>query len=125
MMKDGKRDLPLIETTFTLLNNFMAALIFFVPELLNRDAAVYTNMDAIAPAPVWGLAFLLTGLIGLWGLWSYTIWVRRLGLVLTTFLYTTLGICYAMEFPNFGTGIFFILAYIAFESRDIVHKSEL
>lgn len=125
MDQDKKRDLPLIETTFSLLNNWMAGLMFFVPSLLERDSSVYTNMQTIAPAPVWALAFLLTGLIGVWGLYTCKPGTRRLALLLTSFLYAIMGVCYAISFPNFGTGIFFILAYIAFESRDVVHKSEL
>ena len=122
---EKKRDLPLVETTFSLLNNYMATLMFIWPALLKRDAAVYTHMDMIAPAPVWGLAFLLTGLIGAWGLYTCKEGTRRLALLLTAFLYAVIGVCYAIGFPNFGTGIYFILAFIAFESRDVVRTSEL
>jgi hypothetical protein len=120
-----KRDLPLNETMFSLLNNYLAIVAFLVPDLINEGAGVYENMSRLMPAPFWGLAFLLAGLLGFGGLYYSKIWIRRIALGLTTVLYGAVAVCYGMAFPNFGAGLYAVLAFISFEAQSLVQKSEL
>lgn len=119
------RTIPLLEVALSLYSAYAAILLFLVPGILDSDAGVYYNMSAVVPQSVWAFAFLIGAFAKSFGLLLGSDLLRKTGLGISTVIYGTVTICYAFEFPNLGTGVYFILSFMSAVSIFYVKKTAL
>lgn len=120
-----KMDIPYFETCISLFSIYASMLMFLAPNMLVESEELYKNMTAIMPQEGWALTFLMAAMIkvvGLIGRWQR---VRQIGLLASVFIYGTIAICYALVFPNLGTGLFAILAIMSLINICSVNKTML
>lgn len=118
--------IPLLEISLSLFSAYAAVLLLLSPgSLAAAGLALYDNMLNIMPQSWWALSFLVAALIKAVGLVSRNHWLRIVGLGMSTVIYSGIAVCYIFDFPNFGTGLFAIMAFMAFMSIFYVRATDL
>lgn len=118
--------IPLLEISLSLFSAYAAILLLLSPGTLSgAHLPLYENMNNIMPQMWWALTFLGAALIKAVGLVARICWLRMVGLSLSSVIYAAIAICYFLDFPNFGAGLFTIMAFMAFMSIFYVKATDL
>lgn len=108
-----KKPLPLFELLISLFSLYMAALLFWFPDLLANGGPAYDKVENMAGAQKWAFIFFAAGIIKVIGIMMNKKWVRIVGLLMSVVIYSILTIAFSFSFPNFTVGIFGLLTFFS------------
>lgn len=92
--------LPTFELFITTFSLGVTVLLFIFPNLMAKDVIAYNVLIYIAPQYIWGVLFMVTGLLKGIGLLVDCNLMRSSGLVFSALLYIIMSMAYATDFPS-------------------------
>lgn len=116
---------PIFEMYVTLFSMASSVLLFIFPSMLQTEANIYNLMLIIMPQFAWGMFFFIAGIIKSIGLWLDIKSLRIVGLIMSTFLYATLSVCFYFNFPSFGAISFTMMTVFTLISISMVKRTKI
>lgn len=122
---------PLFELFATVFSIAVAIMLFAYPNMIyDYPARLYDRMMWVMPQSWWAISFFAACMLKAVGLLCNKDTLRVVGLLVSTVLYTTLAVCYTMDFPSIGSITFFCMMIFTVISipfvkhTSIKHKKE-
>lgn len=116
---------PIFELYAALIAMSIATIMFLVPGILSQASEIYGYMKIVAPQGGWAVMFLVSGLVSAIGMLADKGFLRVLGLLFMSIMYSVLTVVYTMVLPNFGVVLMLWLTVFTIVSIPIVKYTGL
>lgn len=110
-----RKQIPVIELFLTIITGWWAIALLLNDKLFESRPELFYTFQKVANEEPWGSIFVLISISLILGLIDGQIWLRRLSLVATTFLYglMTAGFILSKQPLSTGIGVYFAIAVLS------------